>query len=468
MGVRGSGARRAAAVVATIVMAVVALFDAALGSPAGASVQGVTLDARVDDKPVGDSTEVRPIRLSPKKSALLVVEVTNHSSRPIDIRIVRLEGKVVGLTFFAYDTAVALTVAPGATGSRRFPLDLGGLDGQATGLIPGSVKLLDPDRHVVAEETGVVDVRGSLFSVYGLFGIGVAILTIVSFFGALIGLARHRLPPNRWRRALRFMTPGIGLGLLINFTLSATRVFVPGVGRWLTIMVVSGAVFFGLGYVTPTPVLEEEEEEEEEALALPASPVAAELEAPPVQAEIEPSPTQPQLAAPEEAPALQPVDESRELPPVEDVPAGSLLADVPPLAEAPAASEAPSLADEAPAAPPTVTVPADEAPAAPPTVTVPSADEPAAPPTVTVPSADESAAPPTVIVPSADESAAPPTVGVVPPEEPATVPTVDAVAADERPPRLPIVVPCHLPAASTAEPWPQSAPQTVVVPTEEQ
>src|SRR5205085_12116046 len=181
-----------AAAVGTIAMLVVALFDAALAAPAGASVKGVAIDARVDDVRVGKSTETRPIRLAPKKSAMLVVEVTNNSAKPVDVRIVRLEGKVVGLTFFAYDTAVAMTVAPGAKGSRRFPLDLGGLDGQATGLIPGSVKLLDADRHVIAEETGVVDVRGSLLSVYGLFGVGVAILTIVSFLGALIGLARHR------------------------------------------------------------------------------------------------------------------------------------------------------------------------------------------------------------------------------------------------------------------------------------
>jgi hypothetical protein len=115
---------------------------------------------------------------------------------------------------------------------------------------------------VLAQENGVTDVRGSLRSVYGLFGLGVAFLTALSFLGALVGLARHRLPQNRWRRGLRFLTPGLGLGLVINFTLSATRVFVPEIGRWLAITFTCAVLFFVLGYLTPTPDLVEDDLEE--------------------------------------------------------------------------------------------------------------------------------------------------------------------------------------------------------------
>jgi hypothetical protein len=246
------------------------LLSTAMPTPsAAAQAQRLSVRASIDERAVEDSTESRPIRLAPKKSSLLSVEVENRGSGGVTIKTVRLEGKVVGLTFFAYDTAVGFPLAAGATGSRRFLLDLAGLDGQATGLIPGSVQLLDPDRQVVAEEPAVFDVRGSLLSVYGLFGLGVALITVVSFIAALVGLARHRLPANRWRRALRFLTPGLGLGMVINFTLSATRVFVPGLGRWLTIMVVSGLVFFALGYLTPTSP-DEEEDEDERLLLAPA------------------------------------------------------------------------------------------------------------------------------------------------------------------------------------------------------
>ncbi len=269
--------------------------------PASAQAGRVQVKATIDGAPIGSSTETRPIRLSPHDEAMLAVDVTNGTGRPLDIRTIRLEGKVLGLTFFAYDTAVGLEVAPGATGSRRFLLDLGGLDGQATGLIPGGVKLLDRDRRVVGEEGAVFDVRGSLRSVYGVFGVSIAFLTVLSFLGALIGLARHRLPPNRWRRGLRFLTPGLGLGLLLNFTLSATRVFVPTPGRWLTIVVVSAAVLFGLGYLTPAPDAGDDDEDldeleaVDELVALPAPAVAPELPAPPAR---------PELAAPDVAAAL--------------------------------------------------------------------------------------------------------------------------------------------------------------------
>lgn len=282
------------AVAAGLTASVLLLAAVVAPMPASAQAGRVRVTATVDGAPIGSSTETRPIRLSPDDEATLAVDVTNGTGRPLDIRTIRLEGQVLGLTFFAYDTAVGLVVAPGATGSRRFLLDLGGLDGQATGLIPGAVKLLDGDRRVVGEEGGVLDVRGSLGSVYGIFGVSVAFLTVLSFLGALIGLARHRLPPNRWRRGLRFLTPGLGLGLLLNFTLSATRVFVPTPGRWLTIVVVSAAVFFGLGYLTPAPDAGDDDDDADELeaadelVALPAPAVAPELPAPPARPELAP------------------------------------------------------------------------------------------------------------------------------------------------------------------------------------
>ncbi len=134
-----------------------------------------------------------------------------------------------------------------------------------TGLIPGAVQVLDGHHHVLAQQNGVTDVGGSLRSVYGLFGLGVAFLTVVSFLGALIGSGPP--PPPRLTDGggpCVSSRPGLGLGLVINFTLSATRVFVPEVGRWVTITVVSALVIFGLGYLTPTPDLEDEEPAEPE------------------------------------------------------------------------------------------------------------------------------------------------------------------------------------------------------------
>ena len=101
-------------------------------------------------------------------------------------------------------------------------------------------------------------------SVYGLFGLALVLLTIFAALGSLLALARHRLSPNRWLRGARFLTPGLGLGLVLVFTLSAFRVWVPSTGRWLVMILLCGAVFFGIGYLTPAPLDEGEEEEGEE------------------------------------------------------------------------------------------------------------------------------------------------------------------------------------------------------------
>ena len=109
----------------------------------------------------------------------------------------------------------------------------------------------------------VTDVHGSLVSVYGLFGLALLVLTILAFADVLLAIARHRMSPNRWRRGLRFLTPGIGLGLVLVFTLSALAVWVPSPGTWLVTVVVSAAVFFVLGYLSPTPRATEEEDDED-------------------------------------------------------------------------------------------------------------------------------------------------------------------------------------------------------------
>lgn len=246
-------------------LAAIGLLVAGAGATAPArAADTVRIVATIDGRSVGDSTEQRPIRLGPKRAAILRLAVTNIGAVPAEVRTVRLRGEVMALTFFAYDTSVDFVVASGATETRTFEIDLVGLDGQATGLIQGTVSVLDANRHTLASERVLVDVRGSLRSVYGLFGLALVALTVLSLGGALIALATHRLPDNRWRRGLRFLTPGIGTGLAIVFALSAMRVFVPRPGRWVPILLVSAGLFFGLGYLTPSPDGEDEDEGEGE------------------------------------------------------------------------------------------------------------------------------------------------------------------------------------------------------------
>jgi hypothetical protein len=240
-----------------------------LTPPAGAKT-GLTMRASVDGRSLSSASSAHPIRLYPDRPTILELRVSNNGDGPEIIQTLRLEGRVIGLTFYAYDTAVGLSVAPGTTETRRYSLDLSGLKGQATGLIPSGLKLLDRSRHELASQSTVVDVRGSWHSVYGWFGFGVAVITAILLLGVLLALARHRLSPNRFVRGLQFLAPGVGVGLTLVIGLSVARVFAPQAGTWVTIVVICAAAFFVGGFLTPAP--EEGEGDQFEDILAQAQP----------------------------------------------------------------------------------------------------------------------------------------------------------------------------------------------------
>jgi hypothetical protein len=271
--------KRTSKVIALIVVSIIA--GGVRGAPADAR-QGITLGAALDGTDVRESGDHDPIDLDPDGTVAVHVTVRNDTSQPVLVRTVRLDGRVLGLTFFAYDTRVGLQVAPGTTEELTFDLDLAGLGGQATGLVRGSVAVLDPDRHVVASAPVTVKVKGRLTSVYGLFGLAVVLLTLVSAAAALLGLARGRLAHHRWSRATRFLTPGIGVGLSAVFTLSALGVWAPTTARTLLLVVVPAAISLALGYLTPAPddhdeaeLVEDEPDEPDESERVEAEPPRA-------------------------------------------------------------------------------------------------------------------------------------------------------------------------------------------------
>ncbi|MEU0544161.1 hypothetical protein ABZ319_30265 [Nocardia sp. NPDC005978] len=213
----------------------------------------VRATATVDGRDIAGANARDPVRLEPSTVALVVVEVTNESADPVTVRRVDLTGHVLGLNFFSYSTSVELTVAAGATGKLTYRLDPAGLGGQATGLIGSDITVIGADGEPVATVPTVVDVRGSLVSVYGLFGIILTVLTLLAIADAALSVARHRLAANRWQRGLRVLAPGIGLGLMIGFTASIARWWVPATSLWLALAGVTATIFFLAGYFSPTP-----------------------------------------------------------------------------------------------------------------------------------------------------------------------------------------------------------------------
>jgi hypothetical protein len=250
--------RRARSVAAVVVLAAATLL---IGAPLAHShdEQPVTIHATVDGQDVSVTASSEPIPLYPDKIADVVVDVTNHGNDPIEIGSVQVVGSVLGLTFFSFVTGVELTVAPGASSTVNYKLDLTELKHQATGLIKTDLIVRNHARGTVAVVHMVADVRGSLWSVYGLLGLALLVLTALAIVDAAIAIRRHKDSQNRWRRGLRMLTPGIGIGLVLAFTASVARWWVPSPQLWLLIAGITAVTFFVLGYFSPTPEDEDED-----------------------------------------------------------------------------------------------------------------------------------------------------------------------------------------------------------------
>lgn len=240
----------------------VALICAGLSSlapDAGARPDGIDMTATIEDRDIAGTDARNPLRLDPNGTVRVVVELTNNTATPLQVRQVELTGRVLGLSFFSYATAVESTVEPGRHETLRYRLDLSGLDGQATGLIGAELAVRGADREVAAAIPVVTDVRGSLRSVYGLFGIALAVLTALAIADTALSIARHRLSANRWQRGLRLLAPGVGIGLVFAFTASVLRWWVPETRLWLAFTGVAAVVAFLIGYASPTPTTEADE-----------------------------------------------------------------------------------------------------------------------------------------------------------------------------------------------------------------
>lgn len=258
---------RGAPLFAVVLVILVALIlggtPSAQGATASQDTDGSTpslqWDATINGRPVAEIDANEPLRLDPEEGARLDLTLTNTSPQEVSIRSVRLDGKVMGLTMYNFTTRIDLVLAPESSTTRTFDLDLFDLSGQATGLIPSRLLLLDDERNVVQEESFPADIRGSINSVYGVFGMAVLGITLVLLAGLLIAIRRTQMPENRWRRGLRFLPVGIGLGFVLTFSLSALRQLTPSATSWTTVVLLCAAGAFALGYFLPIGVSDEQE-----------------------------------------------------------------------------------------------------------------------------------------------------------------------------------------------------------------
>ena len=198
-------------------------------------------------------TDAEPLNLKPDSQVRVRLAVYNEGERPARPFDVRITGSVMGMTFFEYGTRVDATVAPDAVLTKSVVLELDDLAGKGVGRVPTTLSIVDEDGDVLLEQSFSVDVDGSLRSAYGIFGLAVAASTLVLLVSLLLAIWRGLLPENRWRRALRFLPVGSGLGLTLTFTLSALSLLTPSGTWWATFVLAFSAGAFLLGYFLPMP-----------------------------------------------------------------------------------------------------------------------------------------------------------------------------------------------------------------------
>ena len=158
---------------------------------------------------------------------------------------------MIGMAFFSYSTRLDVVLPPGTQTARQFDVDITDLTGQATGKLPATVSLIGPDRKVLDHQDFTVGVAGSMFSVYGAFGLIIAAITAIVLAGLLIAIWRRQLHRNRWQRGIRFLPAGVGIGLVLTFTVSATGLLAPSPALWLPVVLVCAGTAFLVGYLLP-------------------------------------------------------------------------------------------------------------------------------------------------------------------------------------------------------------------------
>jgi hypothetical protein len=248
--------------VALLAVAVAGPVAGPLPHAAGASLpERVSWTAEVNGVNVTRPTSEEVV-LDPARPADLVVRVENPTDQQVDVPFVRLEGVVLGLAVYSFTTRVDLDLPPGGVAEREFPVPLLDLGRQANGLIPSHLALLDEQARVLERTDFTVDVLGEADSVYSLFGLAIGALALLRLAVALWRLSTGRLHPNRWRRGTTLAGPGLGLGFLVTFSLSALRITSPEGGLWASLLLGGAAVGFLAGYLTPNPGDEEEPDDD--------------------------------------------------------------------------------------------------------------------------------------------------------------------------------------------------------------
>lgn len=244
------------------VLAALVLLPACSSSESSGALR---VDARIDDTRLPDADSRNPVRLSPERSSVLALSLVNQTDEAVQVSHVRLEGDLLGLTFLTYDVRVLLDVPARGTRSVEIPLDFFDLDQQAHGYLRTHLRTYDEDRNRLSSDEFAVDVRGKPSSTMSIFALLLLAITAATAAYSLRDLARRTLPAHRMARGVRFLIPGLGVGLLLSAALSILRIFPLPTSGAVPLAVIPAVAAFAAGYVlTPGPDVDDDLDPDDE------------------------------------------------------------------------------------------------------------------------------------------------------------------------------------------------------------
>ncbi len=234
-----------------------------MATSAQAAGNRLTFTATLNGRSVGSLTSNDPLVLHPGKPLIVALTVTNHGGSAVTVPSARVNGRVMALSFFNYDTQIGLKVPANGTARTSFSLGLTDLGGQADGQLPATVSLLNSDADEIATHSFTVDVKGKLSSIYGIFGLAILGITVLWLISLIYRLVTRTLPPNRWSRAVQFSAAGFGVGLTLTFSVSVLRLLTPSAVVWVPFVLGAGLIGFAVGYITPGPRPRDDEDDDQ-------------------------------------------------------------------------------------------------------------------------------------------------------------------------------------------------------------
>ncbi len=230
----------------------IAVASTASAGAATASAPTLTvIAAKIGDRSITGSTRDNPVHIDPRQRATLSMTVRNNGPETVHVRYLRLSGAVVGIHFVDYQASANVDIAPGETAGVSAPGDFFDVDGVATGYVNAKMQLVDDQRVTVGAQPFVADVRGKLASSEGFFFFEVLAFAVISLLDIGIGVARRRLPRNRFVSAILFAFAAAGAVVAVVVGAAMVRVALFETTAWVPALFVATAGAFFLGYVSP-------------------------------------------------------------------------------------------------------------------------------------------------------------------------------------------------------------------------